>query len=59
MKAAWYTQQGKPATVMHYGEQPTPHARANEVRVKLHASGVNPADSNRTVGRSYAMEGPL
>ncbi len=44
---------------MQYGEQPTPHAGANEVRVKLHASGVNPADANRTVGRSYAMEGPL
>jgi NADPH2:quinone reductase len=29
------------------------------VRVRLHASGVNPADSNRCVGRTYAMEGPL
>ena len=59
MKAVWYTQQGKPAAVMQFGEQPTPHAATGEVRVRLHASGVNPADSNRSVGRSYAMEGPL
>ncbi len=59
MKAAWYTKQGKPSDVMQYGEQPTPHVAAGEVRVRLHASGVNPADTNRTVGRSYAMEGPL
>jgi NADPH2:quinone reductase len=59
MKAAWYTKQGKPAEVMQFGEQPTPHAGAGEVRVRLHASAVNPADTNRTVGSSYAMEGPL
>ncbi len=59
MKAAWYTRQGKPVEVMQCGEQATPHAGAGEVRVRLHASAVNPADSNRTVGRSYAMEGPL
>jgi len=59
MKAIWYTRQGRPADVMQFGEQPTPHAAAGEVRVRLHASGVNPADANRTVGRSYAMEGPL
>ncbi len=59
MKAVWYTRQGKPTDVMHFGEQPTPHAGAGEVRVRLHASAVNPADSNRTVGRTYAMEGPL
>jgi NADPH2:quinone reductase len=59
MKAAYYTKQGKPTEVIQYGEQPTPHAAAGEVRVRLHASAVNPADTNRTVGRSYAMEGPL
>jgi len=59
MKAAWYTRQGPPAEVMQFGEQPTPHAAAGQVRVRLHASGVNPADANRCVGRSYAMEGPL
>jgi len=59
MKAIWYTRQGKPNEVMQFGEQPTPHAGEGEVRVNLHASGVNPADSNRTLGRTYAMEGPL
>ena len=59
MRAVWYTRQGPPAEVMQVGEQPTPHARAGEVRVRLHASAVNPADSNRTVGRSYGMDGPL
>lgn len=59
MKASWYIAQGKPTEVMQFGEQPTPHAAAGEVRVRVHASGVNPADSNRTVGRTYAMEGPL
>lgn len=59
MKAVWYTRQGPPAEVMQFGEQPTPHAAAGEVRVRLHASAVNPADCNRCVGRSYAMEGPL
>jgi NADPH:quinone reductase len=59
MKAVWYTRQGVPAEVMQFGEQPTPHAAAGEARVRLHASGVNPADSNRCVGRTYAMEGAL
>jgi NADPH2:quinone reductase len=59
MKAVWYTRQGPPAEVMQFGERPTPHAGPGEVRVRLHASGVNPADSNRCVGRTYAMEGPL
>lgn len=59
MQASWYTRQGKPSDVIQYGEQPTRHAQANEVRVRLYASGVNPADTNRTVGRTYAMEGPL
>jgi len=59
MKAAWYTRQGPPTEVMQVGEQPTPHAADGEVRVRLQASGVNPADANRTVGRSYGMEGPL
>ena len=56
MKAAWYTRQGPPAEVMRFGEQPTPHAADGEVRVRLQASGVNPADANRTVGRSYVLE---
>lgn len=59
MKAVWYTEQGDPERVLRVGEQPQPHAAAGEVRVALHASGVNPADMNRRAGRGYAMEGPL
>lgn len=59
MKAVWFTRQGQPADVLQFGEQPTPHAGPGEVRVRLHASGVNPADTYRRGGRSYAMEGPL
>lgn len=59
MKAVWYTHQGPPGEVLTYGEQPTPHAKSGEVRVKLHASGLNPADMYRRAGSRYAMEGPL
>ena len=59
MKAVWYTRQGVPSEVMQFGEQSTPHVGPGEVRVHLHASGVNPADANRCVGRTYAMEGPF
>ncbi len=59
MKAVWYISQGPPAEVLRYGEQPTPHAAAGEVRVKLVASAVNPADAYRRGGRNFSMEGPL
>jgi len=59
MKAIWYTEQGAPDAVLRFGEHPTPHAAAGEVRVALRASGVNPADMNRRAGRGYGMEGPL
>ena len=59
MQAVWYTRQGPPAEVLQFGDQPEPHAAAGQVRVKLHASGVNPADANRRAGRNFALEGPL
>ncbi|HSQ02426.1 MAG TPA: NADPH:quinone reductase, partial [Burkholderiales bacterium] len=59
MKAVWYTRQGPPAEVLQFGEQPTPHAGPGQVRVKLHASGVNPADTYRRGGQNFPMEGPL
>jgi NADPH2:quinone reductase len=59
MKAVWYTRQGPPAEVLQFGEQPPPHAGDGQVRVKLHASGVNPADANRRSGRNFPLEGPL
>jgi NADPH2:quinone reductase len=59
MKAIWYTRQGAADEVLESGEQPTPSADPGEVRVRLHASGVNPADIYRRSGTRYAMEGPL
>jgi NADPH2:quinone reductase len=59
MKAVWYERQGAASDVLHYGEQPTPTPAAGEVRVRLHASAVNPADANRRGGRLHGMEFPL
>ena len=59
MKAVWYTRQGAAAEVLQFGEQPTPHAKAGEVRVHLHASGVNPADIYRRSAGGYPMDGAL
>jgi NADPH2:quinone reductase len=58
MKAVWYERLGEAAEVLRYGEHPTPQAGAGEVRVRLHASGVNPADCNRRAGRGHPMEFP-
>ncbi len=58
MRAAWFSRQGAP-DVIEAGALPTSHAGPGEVRVALHASGVNPADTNRRAGRGYAMEAPV
>lgn len=58
MKAIWYDKLGS-TEVLQFGELPTPQPAAGEVRVRLHASGVNPADANRRAGRLHAaMEFP-
>jgi len=58
MKAVWYEQVGPASEVLHYGDMPTPAPAADELLVRLKASGVNPADANRRQGRGYAMEYP-
>ena len=50
MHAAWYEQQGAARDVIHYGEVPIPKPGANEVRVKVYASGVNPSDTKSRSG---------
>lgn len=45
MKAIWYERFGEAADVLTFGEMPAPEAGPGEVRVKLHASSVNPADT--------------
>ncbi len=59
MRAVWYDRTGPAAEVLQFGERPLPEPLPGEVRVKLHASGVNPADTYRRAGSSYANEWPL
>src|SRR4051794_35254161 len=56
MKAVWYERTGAALDVLTYGDMPTPVAAPGEVRVKLEASGVNPADAGRRAGSYRAME---
>jgi NADPH2:quinone reductase len=58
MKAVWYERTGAAPTVLTVGEMPTPVAGPGEVRVRLEASGVNPADVGRRAGSYRAMEFP-
>jgi NADPH2:quinone reductase len=58
MKAVWYERTGAAPDVLTYGEMPTPVAGPGEVRVRLEASGVNPADVGRRAGSYRAMEYP-
>jgi NADPH:quinone reductase len=58
MKAVWYERTGTAAEVLSFGEMPTPVAGPSEVRVRLEASGVNPADVGRRAGSYRAMEFP-
>jgi NADPH:quinone reductase len=58
MKAVWYERAGPAAEVLTYGETPTPQAAAGEVRVRLEASGVNPADVQRRGGSYQTMAFP-
>ncbi len=58
MKAVWYERTGAAPTVLTVGEMPTPDAGPGEVRVRLEASGVNPADVGRRGGSYRAMEFP-
>ena len=58
MKAVWYERTGAAPDVLTHGEMPTPVAGPGEVRVRLEASGVNPADVGRRAGSYRAMEFP-
>ncbi len=59
MRAIWYDRHGPAREVLQRGERPDPVPAPGEVRVKLHASGVNPADTYRRAGTSYANEWPV
>jgi NADPH2:quinone reductase len=59
VRAVWYRRQGPAREVLEFGEVQTPSPAAHEALVRLHASGVNPADCNRRSGRGHAMTDPL
>ena len=59
MRAVWYERTGPAAEVLVVGRQPKPEPRPGEVRIRLMASGINPADCNRRRGTGYVMEAPL
>lgn len=50
MRAAFYSRTGPAAEVLSVGEQPTPSPNVGEVLVRVHASGINPADVKRRAG---------
>jgi NADPH2:quinone reductase len=50
MRAVWYDRQGPANEVIVTGELPTPEPGTGQIRVRLEASGVNPADTYRRRG---------
>jgi len=50
MRAAWYEKNGPAREVIKTGELPDPQPGPGEVRVRIHASGVNPSDVKRRIG---------
>lgn len=52
MQAAWYSKNGEARDVLTLGDLPTPTPAANEVRVRLCTSGVNPSDVKSRRGRA-------
>jgi NADPH:quinone reductase len=58
MRAVFYDRQGPAAEVLRVGDLPRPEPEPGEVRVRLLASGVNPADCKRRAGQGYGMEFP-
>jgi NADPH2:quinone reductase len=48
--AAWYEKHGAAREVLRVGEQPDPVPGRGEVRVRLHASAVNPSDVKARAG---------
>jgi NADPH2:quinone reductase len=57
MKAVWYERIGPARDVLVYGDMPTPQAGAGEIRIRLEAAGINPADAHRRGARTE-MEYP-
>ena len=56
MRSVWYEKLGPADSVLVVGEMNNPEAGPGEVRVKLFASGVNPADVKRRGLGTYGLE---
>jgi len=50
VKAAWYEKQGEAQEVLQVGDLPEPSLGKGEVRVRVHASGINPSDTKNRSG---------
>jgi len=60
MKAAYYKSKGPAREVLRVAERPMPQPAAGEVRVRVHASAVNPSDTKARAGmRVKEMSFPL
>ena len=58
MKAAFYEVQGSARDVLKVGELPIPEPGPDEVRVRIHVSGLNPTDVKARTGFSADMPYP-
>lgn len=59
MRAAWYEKKGPAADVLKNGDVPDPTPGPGDVLIRLHASGVNPADVKLRAGVSnYGFDHP-
>lgn len=58
MRAVFYDRLGPPSAVLQFGDLPRAEPGPGEVRVRLLASGANPADCKRRAGQGYGMEFP-
>lgn len=58
MKAVWYEQNGAAADVLTVGEMPADEPEAGELRIRLHASGLNPSDVKNRAGITRKLAFP-
>ncbi len=47
MKAVWYEEFGAAEDVLQFGDFKTPEPKAGQVKIRVHASGVNPSDTKK------------
>jgi len=58
LRAAYYESVGPASDVLRVGERPTPQPDPGEVRIRIHASGVNPSDVKARAGARGALTYP-